>query len=531
MYKVIIVDDELLVQIGIKSMINWDKEDITIIGMASNGEQAYELIKKEMPDIVITDIKMPVMDGLELIRKCKENMEILPRFILLTSHEDFTYAKNAVKLGAVEYLIKLELNEDMLLEALRLAKSHIKHDKIKGTYIDNINHLEISNENIFNRLINNLIDEMEIPNIMSQICMSLEEDLFILCFDIKIRQTASLSKSEEGRIYDCVINTTFELVNKEYKSHVVPTDKSNYYAVIYYKNEINQDVLKRNIQELIDRIIHVNGEYFNVNVQVGCSKFSYDMVNIPTAYNEARQALNYIQESNTSVFYSDIEQYRLNVKTFDVTIFTKQIDIAIKHGDANGVHIIFEKLMDLFKAENPVFEQTIDCCYKLMYFILSTIENGEQIIDSTLSGNISGYTHIGNMKNVGEVLEWLTELSDSICEEISTQDIDYSKRIVVKAKAYVNEKIFEKLSLNEVAEELGISSGYLSVIFKRYNELGFSDYVSKCKIEYAMNILKEGKYKIYEVAEIVGYENAYYFSKVFKKIVGITPKEYISRLN
>ena len=121
MIKLLIVDDEPLVQAGIKSMINWEEHDIHIVGTASNGSIAYDMITQHEPDIVISDIKMPVMTGLELVKKCYDEKRDLPLFIILTSFEEFPLIKEAISYQVFDYLVKLELTADSLLDTLKRA--------------------------------------------------------------------------------------------------------------------------------------------------------------------------------------------------------------------------------------------------------------------------------------------------------------------------------------------------------------------------------------------------------------------------
>lgn len=132
MYKLLIVDDEPLVQVGIKSMLDWASLDVEIIGTAANGEAALKIIEDQMPDIVITDIKMPILSGLELVRICRERFGSLPAFLILTSFEDFAMAKQAISYKVTDYLVKLELDANMLGESVRKAIQLVDETKTPG---------------------------------------------------------------------------------------------------------------------------------------------------------------------------------------------------------------------------------------------------------------------------------------------------------------------------------------------------------------------------------------------------------------
>ncbi|WP_099467218.1 response regulator transcription factor [Konateibacter massiliensis] len=522
MYKLIIVDDELLVQVGIKSMLDWEKEEIDIVGMASNGEQAYELIEEKEPDIVITDIKMPVMDGIALMKQCKEKLSYMPQFILLTSHEEFSFAREAVSLQVVDYLVKLDLNAEVLTNAIHMAKERSTYRK----QIPSVNPKLTSKEQIekiFKSALNNFIEGKQLRELVSDIDERLCDNLYLLCFALTMKNRANMIKSEEENIYHCVENTCFEIINKIHCGYVIPIDSYQFLMIVSAKETKNGDLIRMKVQEMLERMIQVNGEYFNVELKIGCSKFKHRIEELFLAYNEARRGL--LGKRNL-VFFDEVEEMALAQKSFDITLFSKEIISCYEQGDAQGIHTIFRNIGDLFREMNPRIEQLQDCCNKLLYFVLTSMDKGEKMISYTIKNEESGFQYINGLKSVGEIVDWLASLSRAICEEMSLENKDYSSRLAVETKNYIKEHVEGKLLLTDVAAHLEVNSSYLSLIFKRYSGIGFSDYVNQVKIEHAKALLCSGELKIYEVAERLGYDNAYYFSRVFKKHTGITPKEY-----
>lgn len=529
MYKIAIVDDELLVQVGIKSMLDWEKENIEIVGMASNGEQAYELIITKQPDIVITDIKMPVMDGFTLIKKCREYLDFVPQFILLTSHEDFHYAKEAISLQAVDYLIKLDLNMDSLKNAINTAKNRLKVQTVQEiTTSHGLSPKELI-EKLFKNATNNFIDGKDLRSEIAKIDSYLCDNLYILCFSITMKNRSNMIKSEEERICQCVENTCFEVVNKIHYGYVIPIDSYQFLMIVTAKDTKSSALIKLRVTEMIERMIQVNAQYFNVDLKIGCSNFQHPIEELFTAYTEARKGLVYNKKENSYIFFDEVENILKTQKSFDITLFSKEIMSCYEKGDAEGVHSIFQNMTDLFRESEPRVEQMQDCCNKLLYFVLTSMEGGEKIVSITTKSEESGFHYINGLQNVVDFMDWMTALSKSICAELSLENKNYSNRLVLETKGYIKDHIEDKLQLSEVASYLDLNASYLSLIFKKYAGVGFNDYVSKKKMDYAKDLLCSKNVKIYEVAEKLGYENAYYFSKVFKKYNAITPKEYISR--
>ncbi len=184
MFNLLIADDEPLVQAGIKSMLNWGNYDINIIGTAMNGGVAYEMIKEYLPEIVLTDIKMPVMSGLELAKKCCEEGLQLPVFIILTTYEDFHYVKEAITYQVIDYLVKLELTAEVLGESVKRAISKVSALKNTASSADNsLSSLYLLKEQFFTRLILNLFEsEHHLTTQAQNLNISFDYEAFTACY-------------------------------------------------------------------------------------------------------------------------------------------------------------------------------------------------------------------------------------------------------------------------------------------------------------------------------------------------------------
>ena len=526
MYKLIIVDDELLVQIGIKSLLDWESEEIELVGMAGNGQRAFELIQEKQVDIVITDIKMPVMDGMDLIKQCNDKLDYVPQFILLTNFEEFELAREAIKYGVVEYLVKMDINEDTVLSAVRCAKKKAWERKAP------VNRTESRNdtaelEKIFKQSVNRFIEGLEVRKAVSSIDEALLEHLCLLHFDIFMKNSGKMIRAEEERVCRCVADATHEVINEEFHSREIPIHTNEFFSLIAVKEFKYEAVLRLKIHEMTQRIRKMTGEYFNVSLKVGSSSFNHSIEDLPEMYDEAGQALRYVRDGDGLFFYQDIESRR-EKRQFNIILFVKEITEAWNRRDRNGMKDVFLDITTLFKEKEAEADQIKDCCFRFLYFVLTFVDNGEDLINSVIQGSYSGFDYISQMESRDEMIQWLLDLCDVLCDQMNTQDAEYSQRIVQQTKKIVMERLGERLMLGNIAEELHVNASYLSMIFKKYEHKGFSDYVNRKKIEAAMELLNTGTYKIYEVSEKMGYENAYYFSRVFKRYTKMTPKEYIA---
>jgi len=526
MYRAIIVEDELLVQVGIKSLVDWEAEDIEFVGTAVNGQVAYELIQKEKVDIVITDIKMPVMDGIELLKKCNEELDWQPQFIVLTSYEEFELARKAIQLGVVEYLIKMDLSVESLVIALDKAKEELKKQAIWKSR-EKLSDERTNFETIFKKVVNHKLSDNELIESVKEIDEQMQNNLCLLHFDILIKNVENMTKNEEERVCRCVEDSVHEVWKGELCSYEIPIHSNQFFSLLSLKESRKEELVRIKLSEMIKRIFMVTSEYFNVSLRVGCSSLSNQITELATMYSEATQALRYTNEEKSIFFFEDIGKNK-EKRTFDIMIFTKKIISAYEQGESGVLRAVFLDIVNLFQEMEASLEQMKDCCNRFLYFTLTAIDDGEMIIDGTLLKGMSSFNYINQMNDRAELIQWIYRLLEQYELYLVNKKSDYSKRIIIKAKQYIEENIKQKIYLTDVAKELGVNSSYLSAIFKKYAGVGFSDYINRKKIEYAIMLLSEDNYKIYEVAEMLGYENAYYFTKVFKRYMYVTPKEYIS---
>ncbi|WP_373264411.1 response regulator transcription factor [Hungatella hathewayi] len=524
MYKMIIADDEILVQIGIKNLLNWQEEEIELAGMAANGQKAYELIRDKQVDIVITDIKMPVMDGIELMKQCNETLDYVPQFILLTNFEEFELAREAIRYGVVEYLVKMDINEETVLAAVRSAKNKADMRR-KPAYEtkQGLNREEL--EKLFKQSVNRLLKSDEVRKEAERIDCRMLEPLCLLHFDIIMKNSGNMIRAEEEHVCKCVEDTVHEVINEELISWEIPIHANEFFSLIAGNGGRKEALICMKLREMMQRIMKMTEEYFNVSLKIGCSSFNRPVEELPELYDEAGQALRYVRNENEMFFFQDIEA-RKEKKQFNIALFTKDIMETWNRHDCDGMKRIFLEIITLFKEAEAESDQIKDCCFRFLYFVLTFIENGEEMINTTIRGNSSGFDYISRLENREEMIQWLLRLCDVLCDNMNMQDAEYSQRIVEHAKKIVRERLGERLMLAGVAEELHVNASYLSMIFKKYEHTGFSDYVNRKKIEASTVLLNSGDYKIYEVAEMMGYENAYYFSRVFKRYMKLTPKEY-----
>ncbi len=419
-YRLLIADDEPLVQIGLRTMLN--NKELTIFeiaGTAQNGRDAYKLIEELRPDIVISDIKMPLMTGLELLERSKKDFGPLPVFIMLTAYEDFEMARKALSNEAVDYLVKIELSFDTLKKALEKAVSRLEQYKEKDTEAPTPaeRSLDEFRQKFIIKLLSNIIkDRNSLLAEAKENRMDFSFNRYIAVYG-RLSEGTAYSEEKLLTLYSSSLDMTRDILQKYSPCHVVANDLKHFTFIFYF----NEDVPVADIMELIndglENAIEMINNYFSVGLFFGIGTAVSDPLDIHTSFEEAR-----IAEENT--------------------------------------------------------------------------DEGAPI---RLFSHIAG------------------------ANRRSGKD-----KLIASIQQYINDNLDGRLQLTEVAEYFGLSAAYLSTIFKKNTDVGFSEYVYTKKIEKAKKMLLNDDMKIYEVADALSFESAYYFSKVFKRVEGMSPREWLN---
>lgn len=529
MTKLLIVDDEPLVQIGIKSMLNWAELGIEVCGTAMNGKSALEMTAEYSPEIIITDIRMPIMNGLELAKSCREAYGKIPLFIFLTSYEEFQLIKEAMSYEAVDYLIKLELNADSLKEAAKKALSRLETLKVSMEYKDSGRPLLQSYyEKFFMRLLHNLFDNEEQFMLQAKdLKMSFDEGCYFtaLC-EIREEGHKDMDHGKLMNLYNSTLQMAKEIIGKHLPSYVVSLDMKHF-AVIFHLQNLS-DYREEAAADALQKAAEMVHNYFNVSVLTGVGSPVSQPLKICESYQEARQAFGRGSGEQPLVFFSAKDASSIR-NAFNISVFKGDITKAFNEFDTDVLYDTMTEIIGLFEAHPMRFSQAADGACNILYLALSLLPDGEENMGEIFSSYNDGYRSIYRFSNVNQIVEWMTIFRDGLCEILKSKRKTYKAHVITNVQKYINNHVTEKLSLNEVAGVFGLSPNYLSILFKKNCSMGFSEYIAQAKINRAKALLLEQDMKIYEAADQLGFESAFYFSKVFKKVTGLSPREFIQQ--
>ncbi len=532
MFKVMIIDDETIIRTGIKNIINWKQFDCKICAEASDGEEGAALIKQHSPDIIITDIRMPGIDGLKMINEIKD---LVPncRIIVLTGYRDFDYVQEAIKLGVFDFVLKPTKIEELTAvidravnELKSLKSKEEEFSKLKKLFEQNI---PVLKEKFLYDLIYEIYPSSE--DVLSRADL-LGIDLspfLLLVVEIDVDENAKISQYDRNLYQFGIINTFMDVFSDSFKVTNIPLNDVAVAFILEIKGSVDYLTFINNkcdyLQELLTNC-------FGITVTIAVSSEGREIMQLSEKYRECMEALErkFYIGNNTVIYHEDIKGF---FKYVDYSPLEKNQKLLLEGIKTGNEGIVSQKLEDIFEYINN--NDHIDMNYLRNYYwnIITYINNirlsvAQASNDRSVEGIniISVHNIISESQSVQELNELVREVCRSITAKINNYNNKSIKLVLRKAINYIQKHYKEQITLNIVAEHVYVSTSYLSRMFKKELGINFIDYLNGLRIEKAKELLMDPKYKTYEVAEKVGINDAHYFSRLFKKYVGISPTEF-----
>ncbi|MBZ4646286.1 MAG: two-component system, response regulator YesN [Petroclostridium sp.] len=534
MYKLLVVDDELMHRKGLANMIRKLRPTYEVFE-AKNGKEALELITSNTMDIVVTDVKMPIMDGLELIEKLGDRANKM-KVIILSGYRYFEYAQKAIGLGAFDYLIK-PVREEKIVEMLKKVETSIEQDLIKIREREDLmkqlnSTLPIYFEHQMNKWVNGHLSETEL-NEIGQIFPYRGRGAVI---------AVSISKYETLiRNYTSEALDEIKMNMKYYMKEILDAlghsisffleDKKNIMISILTTDNRLDLLSGASIEKLNKYINHLKIKYgFDATIGISCECENI-FSEVKTSFQQALTALSYkfFYGIGSIISYSNI--YRnINNQFFDISKEEESLKEAIRQMKSNIVT----------STISGIFERITENKYSLPHQFIKNIIHMTLNLAATIRNYVDNEYYnqfiVDIEKRLNECEEYnelKTKVNDFLLRMISILENTKNHKhefIVQKCMQYIEQHFMEEISLETVAEAIYFSPCYFSSIFKHHTGMTFSQYLSQLRIKKALELLENTDYKVYEIASKVGYKDDKYFYRVFKKEFGVTPDEYRRRI-
>ncbi|WP_110930423.1 response regulator [Paenibacillus bouchesdurhonensis] len=530
MISLLIVDDERRAREGIRNVIDWNAHDIQIAGEACDGSEALKILEQNSVDIIITDIRMPVMDGLDLI---KEVSRLYPsiRNIIYSGYDDFVYAQKAMTFGTCEYLLKPS-RPDEILEIVKKQAININEDKKQNEAMEKLrvgfqNSLPLLRERTLNRLV--LLSE-RLPTDRLELMLGLNNITFPkMLFGVLVLEIDNFYTLEQKYDYEEIELFKFAIKNitEEVLSHTLVCAAFEHQDTIISILNTDQWIDTKKSQEIMTKLQMRVSQYLPLTVSIGVGSLDKGISHLHTSYRESVNALEkrFLKGSQKIVNYMEED-------TEEATSYPlseeKAIIQAIISGNQEVMVEKFNVFHDALKPESSsrshVHNSMLALAFSLFHFCIEKNINTDEIFEEDFSKlpKILTSSSIDVIKNV------ITGIMFRINDHMNSSK--NNNRIFQEALAYINQNYNKDISRNTVAREIFITPGYLGILFKQKLNMGFLEYLHQIRIDHATELLSNPGIKISAIAYQVGYQDEKYFSQVFRKYTGLTPNQYRNSL-
>lgn len=536
--KVFLVEDEMVIRRGIKNSIDWEKEGYIFCGEASDGELAYPMIIKEKPDILITDIRMPFMDGLELCKLVKKELPNI-KILILSGYDEFDYAKEAIRLGVTEYLLK-PISSGKLLEALNGVSESIRREKedkdLVRKYMEEMReNTEHEKQKFFEQMIAGNLSMADALETGEKYEMNLSARMYNL---LLFRFTLGEENRKSGEL----------LGEAEYAIEKL-TERLEY--VFEFQRGVegwafllmadNEEQMSERVKELSKDLEEIMKNYSTIAYFGGIGQPVARLRELEESFGEAERALaaRFTMELNQIISVEDIRMAQ-NVDTLDdieITSFgeIEKTRTMLEKFLNNGAEDEIDEFVDVYI--NELSEENLKSVLMRQYIIMDAyivmmsfcekfegIEGEMQAQSEELKNSMKTIQTLEEIKNyIRMLLKKIIGVRDTISGRRYSDIIEIAKDQI--RKTYMSDEI----SLNTIAAEVGMSPSYFSSIFSKEMGKTFVEYLTEIRMDRAKELLMCSSMKTSEIGYEVGYKDPHYFSYIFKKTQNCTPKEFRAR--
>lgn len=530
LYRVMLVDDEEEVRTSIIKKIDWERAGYEVVGDAENGEEALEKAIALEPDVVITDIRMPFMDGLTLGSRLRELLPSI-KLVIFSGFDDFEYAKQAIKINVVEYVLK-PVNVEELTSILGKIKSILDKEIAQRTDVETlrlryIKSLPVMREKYLTDLLEGrLSKEHEVDRDNYKI----SDGRYWTAALFFIEKLNTLSSGDE-----IAFHKEKELIPFSVKQLADEKLQKSYSVESLLIHDNVCVIATFNTEDEISGFIHIMNDIckeskriLELNVSVGIGALTDDINNINTSYLGAQNALDYkvILGEGKAIYIKDVEPNQITNLKFDDQC-ERELLTVIKFGSEEDIRKVVDTFIGKFKTNDLSFQQYQVYLLGIVGALLKVVQGYELDAASVFGNDIDYFQRLGTFQSMEEMRQWLYSITINLSSQINKERTSAANQIVISAKQYIQENYMDLLlSVEMICEYLHISTAYFSTLFKKETGQSYVAYLTEVRLNKAVELLNQTDYKTYMIAEKVGYAEPNYFSYVFKKQYGISPSKY-----
>ncbi|MGJ9384639.1 response regulator transcription factor [Salipaludibacillus sp. CF4.18] len=541
MWKVTIIDDDDKVLRGMKKIIPWDELSCEWAGEARNGQEGYELIKREKPDLIITDIYMPVLNGLEMIKKLR-NEGIDSRVIILSGYNEFEYARQAMRLNIDDYLSKPaspDTIKDVLEKSVAKLEREISEEIEMCDLREKVSLYEplVEKEWIKAIVTGASTNFTNLPLTVDKITKKWSKQKHVvmtLTYDRSLEES-SFYRSDWYLFRFTTNNVIKEAVHAFFDDIHYIELHSHQTAICIHLNEENNDDVKQSLEKLQKILVEKFQEYFQVHVLISTGSIKDDWGNMADSMREAFAKISDNSQMNdpSSMLGQNPEVALVDKdhKTLwsDSMEANQQMSESIRYADEKGAMAVIDRIYEQNKHESFSRGEGIRLGIEMWTIMTYSLYDIGIKIDEMYSEEFDFHAELLKTNTWIEFKDYMDGVVRHICEHQQWDENLKHRQLVEQMLDYIQKNVGENITLQDIADDLFISRNYLGQIFKKIVGESFKNYLTRVRMEKAKKMIQEGSYLIYEISEKVGFINPAYFTTTFKKYTGYTPTELINR--
>lgn len=521
MLKLLIADDEHYICKLIKRLIAWNELGLECVATATNGNDCYELIQRYQPDIVITDIHMPGLSGLDIIKNCADD-NIECRFIIVSGYAEFEYAQTALKYGVNDYLIK-PINKTELNDALENVIKALGKNNIPDNQNKSMVNIAARNTLLLSLLHNDFNTGMAIETINREYGFRFEKGYFLPVI-VRIDSPAMSMTQNKNNLASYKKRLESEITEFCYCLHFTDYGTS-FICLLNYAEKDHQNVsmsLQYNFNLMTNQIL----AYDRYHLTMGWGEPVKDASLLQKSFNKAVCAVEsrIVLGHDKIILGTDMDTSLLDNMRISIQEPNRRLALPLENLDLETILMIAN---EEYQRQMPEITRYPYCLgnysKKFVSALLRDIHTAHNL---NITAELEDGVHIKIDKSLSaeEILKHILSTLETLIKQLQSSHPDIKSIKIIKQ--YIDLNYDKKLKLEDLAELVYLSPAYLGIMFKRETGQNLSDYIADIRIDKSQELLKDITYNINEVSEIVGYKDTRYFSKLFKKTVGVTPTQY-----
>lgn len=545
MYNVLIVDDEPLMIDVLRNIINWEEEGFAVVDEAFNGEEALRILGSRPVDVVLTDLKMPLMNGLDLVLNARAANPAV-RFVVVSAYDEFHMVTAAFKLGVEEYLLKDEMTGGHVRDVLKSIKAKLAQDSDRKQQAERQKVLEqeayvntqklkrqmdMNSDVIREKLLKDIIwggaaesfGGQDLPEINIRLNKR-RKCVLSFCIDDYQRLESQVWEGNGELLHHSILAAIDEALDRRDVGDAFRKAGGEYAVILCFEDSLGEAALRETAFSIACDIKKNIEERLHAAAVCGVSETGTGMRCLQKLCTQALCACRYsfVMGRDRIIFFDSLPKAGKDVSPEWVEKANRLKDYLANIKEESGSKASAGFMVE----EGRVFPDNVEEVRRLFdkYCIyLSDFIEQYQLGDVQRQAVARYFGYLREYGTLRELNEWL-QGSLALLEAA----VGEGTQLINRAKRFINKKYCDNISLSDVAQELGVNASYLSRAFAREVGCNLMDYLAKVRMEVAVNLIRTTDLKIYTIAERVGYTNAEHFSRMFKKVTGKSPRDYCS---